>query len=48
MVASKEVMEIIEMTVKEAAQALTVGDAPEGAKIVAEIPKSPHTPRPKK
>jgi len=44
----EEVMEITEMTTKEAMQALTMGDAPEGAKIVVEILKSPHTPRPKK
>lgn len=48
MAATEEVMEITKMTVEEAAQALTVGDAPEGAGIVAEILKSPCTPRPKK
>ena len=36
------------MTTEEAAQALTIGDALEGARIVAEILKSPRTPRPKK
>ena len=41
-------MEIIEMTAKEATQALTIGDAPEDSRIMVEIPKSPRTPRPKK
>lgn len=36
------------MTAEEAAQVLIVGYAPEGIEIVAEIPKSLHTPRPKK
>jgi len=36
------------MTTEDAAHALTVGDAPEGVVIVAEILKSPRTPRPKK
>lgn len=45
---AKDVMEITEMTAEEAAQALTVGDASEGSGIMAEIPKSPRTPRPKK
>jgi len=41
-------MEITEITTGEAAQALSVGDAPEGTEIVAEILKSLHTPRSKK
>ena len=41
-------MDIIEMITEEAAQVLTMGDSPEGARIVAEILKSPRTPRPKK
>lgn len=45
---SKESMEIREMTVEEAAQALIVEDAPKSIKIVAEIPKSPCMPRNKK
>ena len=36
------------MTAEEAAQAITMGDSPEGAEIVAEIPKSSRTPRTKK
>lgn len=48
MAASQEVREIAERTVEEGAQALTMGDAPKGARIVAEIPKSPRTPRPNK
>lgn len=48
MAEAEEVMEITELTIEEAAQALTVGDAPEGVGIVAEIPKSPRMPRPKK
>lgn len=44
----EEVMEITELTVEEVAQALTMGDAPEGTVIVAEIPKLPHMLRPKK
>ena len=38
-------MEITKIIVEEAAQALTMGDASEGIEIVAEIPKSLHTPR---
>ena len=41
-------MEITEMTTEEATQALTMGDAPEGIGIVAEILKSLCIPRPKK
>lgn len=41
-------MEITEITTGEAVQAVAVGDALEGTKIVAEILKSPHMPRPKK
>jgi len=48
MATTEDVMEITEMTTEEAMQALTVVDAPEGTGIVAEILKSPHTPRPKK
>lgn len=48
MVAFEEVMDIIKMTTEEATQALTVGDAPEGARIVVEIQKSSRTPRPMK
>lgn len=48
MATSKEAREIVEMTAKEAAQALTIEDAPEGAEIVVEIPKSPRTLRPNK
>lgn len=47
-VTSKEVMEITEMIDEEATHALTMGDTLEGARIVAEIPKSLFTPRPKK
>ena len=36
------------MTAGEATQVLTVEDVPAGARIVAEIPKSLHMPRPKK
>lgn len=48
MAAYVEVMEIIEMTFEEAEHALTMGDAPEGIGIVADIPKSPRMVRPKK
>jgi len=48
MATSEEAKDIGEMTAEEVAQAMTVGDAPKSARIVAEIPKSPHTPRPKK
>lgn len=36
------------MTVEEVVQAMTIGDAPESAEIVAEIPKLPRTLRHKK
>ena len=48
MATTKDVMDIAEVTAEEAAQALIVGDVPEGVRIVAEIPKSPCTPRPMK
>ena len=48
MVVAEEVMEIIELTAKEAVQALTMWDALEGTGIVAEIPKSSRMARPKK
>lgn len=48
MVVSKEAREITEMTAEEVVQALTVEYALEGVGIVAEIPKSPRTLRPKK
>ena len=48
MAASEEAREIREMITEEAAQALTMGDAPEGTRIVVEIQKSPRMPRPKK
>jgi len=44
---TKDGLGIEEVTTGEAAQALTMEDVPEGAGIVAEIPKSPCTPRPK-
>lgn len=40
MAASQEVREIAKMTTEEATQALTMGDAPKGTRIVVEIPKS--------
>ena len=48
MAAFGEVMEIAEMNAEEAVQALIVGDAPDGTRIVAEIHKSLRTPRSKK
>ena len=48
MAASKEVMDITDMSAEESAQALTLGYSPEGVRIVAEILKSPCMPRPKK
>lgn len=45
---TKDGMDIVVLTVEEAAWALTMGDVPEGVEIVAEIPKSPCTPGPKK
>jgi len=48
MAASEEAKEIREMTIEEATQAMTVEDALESTGIVIEIPKSPHTLRPKK
>ncbi len=40
MEALEEAMDTREMTVEEAAQAIMVGEAPENAEIVEEIPKS--------
>lgn len=48
MEASEEAREITEMTVEEAAQALTIEYALEGARIATKIPKSLRTLRPKK
>jgi len=48
MAASQEARDFGEMTTEEAAQVMTIGDSPESVRIVAEIPKSPHTLRPKK
>ena len=48
MAIAKDAMEIIELTVEEAMQALTMGDAPKGVRIEVELPKSPRMPRPKK
>jgi len=48
MATTEDVMEITKMTVEEVTQALTMGDAPKGVRIVEKILKSPHTPRPKK
>ena len=44
----EEAMDISEMIVEEAVQAMTIGDAPESARIVMKIPKSPSMMRPKK
>ena len=48
MVVLEEAMDTRAMTAEEAAQAPMVGEAPKSAEIVAEIPKFPHMPRPKK
>jgi len=48
MTATKDGLTIEEVTTGEAAQTPTMEDVPEGAVVVAEIPKSLHTPRPKK
>lgn len=41
-------MDIGEMTIKEAMQTMTIGDAPKSIRIVTEIPKSLRMLRPKK
>lgn len=48
MATSKEAREIAEMTAEEVVQVMTIEDVLEGARIVAEIPKSPCMSRPKK
>ena len=48
MATPEEAMNIGEMTAEEVTQAITVGDAPENAGIVAEIPKLSCMPMPKK
>ena len=48
MTTTKDGLGIEEVTAGEAAQTPMVEDVPEGVGVVAEIPKSPHMPRPKK
>jgi len=44
----EDITETTKMTAGEVVHALAMGDAPKGAGMVAEISKSPRTPRPKK
>lgn len=45
---TKDDLGIEEVTTSKVVQALTMEDVPKGVGVVAEIPKSPHMPRPKK
>ena len=48
MMTTKDGLGIEEVIIGEDVQTPTVEDVPECAGVVAEIPKSPHTPQPKK